>query len=47
MFGGLVYLSDYNTESRGKESQNGSAIAKRIETDQKNDKRYISTKKNK
>lgn len=32
-FGGKIYLSDFNTDYRGKESTNGSSIASRIASD--------------
>ena len=32
-FGGFVYLSDFNTDHRKKNSANGSTIAKRIASD--------------
>lgn len=32
-FGGLVYASDFNTDIRGKDQKNGSAIASRIVND--------------
>ena len=34
-FGGIIYQSDFNTNSRGQQSQNGSDIAKRIMSDRK------------
>ncbi|MCM1120388.1 MAG: hypothetical protein NC543_13625 [bacterium] len=36
-FGGLIYPSDFNTDHRGKQTKNGSAIARRIVSDQKFD----------
>lgn len=32
-FGGIIYVSDFNTDIRGKDSKNGSAIANRIAND--------------
>lgn len=32
-YGGTIYISDFNTDFRGKGSKNGSSIAKRIESD--------------
>ncbi len=32
-FGGKIYLSDFNTDYRGKKSTNGSSIASRIASD--------------
>ncbi len=32
-FGGVIYLSDFNTDHRGKDNINGSSIASRIEAD--------------
>lgn len=37
-FGGLINLSDFNTDNRGKRNSNGSPIAKQIESDNKFDK---------
>ena len=36
-FGGIIYLSDFNTDYRGKDNTNGSAIANRIAQDKKFD----------
>lgn len=36
-FGGLICPSDFNTDHRGKQTKNGSAIARRIVSDQKFD----------
>ena len=36
-FGGLIFASDFNTDYRGKDSQNGSSIASRILSDWKFD----------
>ena len=36
-FGGFIYPSDFNTDHRGKEHRNGSAIAIRIANDSKFD----------
>lgn len=36
-FGGIVYPSDFNTESRGRKNNNGSPIARRIEMDDRFD----------
>lgn len=36
-FGGLIYPSDFNTDYRGKDNINGSAIAGRIISDQQFD----------
>ncbi len=36
-FGGVIYPSDFNTESRGKPRVNGSLIASRIAQDQRFD----------
>jgi len=32
-FGGRIYLSDFETDYRGKDNKNGSSIAKRIVSD--------------
>lgn len=32
-FGGVIYPSDFNTDNRGKNNNNGSIIAARIESD--------------
>lgn len=37
-FGGIIFISDFNTDYRGKDNLNGSTIAKRIAYDQKFDK---------
>ena len=37
-FGGFIYLSDYNTDNRGKNNANGSPIAHRIVNDSKFDR---------
>lgn len=36
-FGGIIFASDFNTDYRGKDSQNGSSIASRILSDWKFD----------
>lgn len=36
-FGGIIYLSDFNTDYKGKNNTNGSAIAKRIANDERFD----------
>lgn len=46
-FGGLIYLSDFNTDHRGKDSTNGSQIASRIETDRRREEKLWKTYKNK
>jgi len=38
-FGGVIYLSDYNTDYRGKDNTRGSQIAKRIISDRNFDYR--------
>lgn len=37
-FGGIIYLSDFETDYKGKNNANGSTIAKRIISDKKFDK---------
>lgn len=37
-FGGNIYLSDFETDYRGKNNTNGSTIAQRISSDRKFDK---------
>lgn len=39
-FGGIIYPSDFNTDSRGKNNTYGSPIAQRIVSDQKLDQRW-------
>lgn len=40
-YGGEIYLSDFETDYRGKNNTNGSMIAKRIEKDFRFDKECI------
>lgn len=40
-FGGKIYPSDFNTDYRGKDTTNGSAIASRIEADFKWEKKTL------
>lgn len=45
-FGGLIYLSDFNTVSREKENLKGSPIASRIESDaRREEKLYKNAQK--
>lgn len=47
-FGGKIYLSDFNTDYRGKDNTNGSTIAQRIESDMRwEQKLYINRQKEK
>jgi len=39
-FGGLIYPSDFNTDYRGKDNNNGSQIASRIAKDKQADKQW-------
>lgn len=39
-FGGIIYLSDFNTDYRGKVNIHGSIIASRIAADEKLDKQW-------
>ena len=43
-FGGIIYLSDFNTDYRGKDNTNGSAIANRIAQDKKFDEQCRKNK---
>lgn len=45
-FGGLICLSDFNTERRGKHPTDGSPIAARIRRDQKFDLQCRKNKEN-
>ena len=45
-FGGLIYPSDFNTDYRGKDNTNGSAIAGRIISDQQFDRQCRNNKIN-
>ena len=38
-FGGLIKLSDFNTDYRGKDNTNGSTIASRIEADKQREEK--------
>ncbi len=38
-FGGIIHLSDFETDHRGKDNNNGSTIAQRIISDSKFDER--------
>lgn len=44
-FGGKIYISDFNTDYRGKATTNGSAIASRIEADFKWEKKLLKDNK--
>lgn len=44
-FGGIIYPSDFNTNSRGKNNTNGSPIAIRIEKDNQLDKQWLKNRK--
>ena len=44
-FGGKIYISDFNTDYRGKDTTNGSAIASRIEADFKWEKKLLKSKR--
>ncbi len=39
-FGGIIYLSDFNTDCKGKDNTKGSPIASRIELDLNREKRW-------
>ncbi len=41
-FGGIIYLSDFNTDYRGKDNTNGSSIASRIESDFRRERKALS-----
>lgn len=45
-FGGIIYLSDFSTDYRGKNNTDGSSIAKRISSDKKFDKQCRSNREN-
>lgn len=38
-FGGLIFLSDFNTDNRGKNNYGGSQIASRIEADHRREEK--------
>ena len=44
-FGGKIYISDFNTDYREKDTTNGSAIASRIEADFKWEKKLLKSKR--
>ena len=44
-FGGKIYISDFNTDYRGKDTTNGSVIASRIEADFKWEKKLLKSKR--
>lgn len=46
-FGGLIYVSDFNTDYRGKNATNGSSIAARIESDLRREKKMLDKRKEK
>ncbi len=39
-FGGIIYQSDFETDHRGKDNNNGSSIAQRIVSDLKRDEQW-------
>ena len=44
-FGEKIYISDFNTDYRGKDITNGSAIASRIEADFKWENKLLKSKR--
>lgn len=46
-FGGLIFLSDFNTDNRGKNNTNGSQIASRIESDRQREEKLLKKERNK
>lgn len=44
-FGGLIFLSDFNTDNRGKNNTNGSPIAIRIEADRRREEKLWKKEK--
>ena len=40
-YGGVIYISDFNTDYRGKNNTNGSSIAARIESDFRREKKLL------
>lgn len=46
-FGGLISLSDFNTDNRGKNNTNGSPIAIRIEADRQREEKLWKEERNK
>lgn len=46
-FGGIIYLSDFETEWKGKKNQNGSIIASRIAGDKRFDEQCRQNIQNK
>lgn len=46
-FGGLIFLSDFNTDNRGKNNTNGSKIAIRIESDRQREEKLWKKERNK
>ena len=45
--GGIIYLSDFNTDYRGKDNINGSTIASRIESDFRREKKLYEDRSKK
>lgn len=45
-FGGIIYLSDFNTDYRGKDNVNGSPIAMRIVRDAQFDRQCKKNREN-
>lgn len=46
-FGGLIFLSDFNTDNRGKNNYGGSTIAIRIEADRQREEKLWNKERNK
>lgn len=46
-FGGLIFLSDFNTDNRGKNNYGGSTIAIRIEADRQREEKLWKKERNK
>lgn len=46
-FGGLIFLSDFNTDNRDKNNTNGSKIAIRIESDRQREEKLWKKERNK
>lgn len=45
-YGGAIYLSDFNTDCRGKDHTQGSVIASRIESDFRREKKPLTKNTN-
>ncbi len=45
-FGGIIFPSDFNTDYRGKDNNNGSTIASRIESDFRKERKTLNKNRN-